>query len=142
MALLRRRTNSTSTNGVDESDNEEEHKLLEDDYVDASKYKIPVLRQQFILRGGQRGGGCAKICLLMSILGVVILTSIAISLKSNSLYCGLLYAEDDERKKMVDGLAGAVVIYAITGSFSLLILWIRRPHITSKVQWQDEDERE
>ena len=131
MSLLRRRSNSSTGNSAENSDEEEGKSLLRDDndFVDRSKYKIPTLHQQLLMRATPRGGGCAKVCLVVSALGVVVLTSIAITLGNDALYCGLLFAEEEEKKKMVDGLAGAVVLYAISGFFSFLMLWIRRsPH--------------
>ena len=128
MALLRRRSNSSADYHIENSDDEEGKSLLrgEDDLIDSSKYKIPSLRQQLLMRATPRGGGCAKFCLVVSVLGVVVLTSIAITLGKDALYCGLLFAQEDDKKKMVDGLAGAVVLYAITGLFSFLFLLIRR----------------
>ena len=135
MSLLRRRSNSSAYNSAEDSDEEEGKSLLRgDDSVNGSKYKIPVLRQQLLMRTTQRGGGCAKICLVVSILGVVVLTTIAISLGKDALYCSLMLGEEEDRKKMVDGLAGAVVLYAITGSFSFLLLWIRQSPSSFAIQ--------
>ena len=127
MSLLRRRTNSSTDDPTEEIDDEEGKSLLrsDDDFVDGSKYKIPTLSQQLLNRTTPRGGGCAKLCLVISVLGVVVLTSIALTLGRDALYCGLLFAERDDKKKMVDGLAGAVVLYAITGILSFLVLLSR-----------------
>ena len=129
MSLLRQRANSGSSREdldevLSEHDEEEEHRgLLQEDDYDASKFKIPALKQQMLIKSVQSGGGFARICLIMSVLGIVFLSTIAIGISSNTLFWERLYAEEEDRKLMIDGLAGAIVIYAITGSFSFLLVY-------------------
>ena len=129
MALLRHRTTSGSSrdeiNEVrSEVGDEEMVGLLQEDDYDASKLKIPNLKQQMLMRTVQSRSGSAKICLGISLLGIIFLSSIALGISTNTLYWERLYAEEEDRKKMIDGLAGAIVIYSITGSFSLLLVYM------------------
>lgn len=129
MALLRHRSLSGSSRdgeGFDEHDGEEHQGLLDavDDHYDASKYKIPVLKQQILMRTVQNGGNMAKVCLIMSLLGVLFLSTIAFGISTKTLYWERMFAEEEDQKTMIDGLAGAIVIYAITGSFSFLLLFL------------------
>jgi hypothetical protein len=118
----------------DSDDERERQGLLDnDDDYDASKYKIPILKQQLLMRSQRAGGTTAKMCMIVSLLGIVFLSTIAITLSRGTLYANsLTYAEDEERRSMIDGLAGAVVIYAITGSFSALLVYLSaRPSATT-----------
>ena len=152
MALLRHRSlsgSSRESEGFEENDDGEEHRgLLDatDDHYDASKYKIPVLKQQMLMRTVQNGGNMAKVCMVMSVLGMVFLSTIALGISTKSLYWGRMYAEEEEQRTMIDGLAGAIVIYAITGSFSFLLVFLSsRPNsaqflrrITENVEFNDD----
>ena len=88
----------------------------------------------------------AKVCMVMSVLGMVFLSTIALGISTKSLYWGRMYAEEEEQRTMIDGLAGAIVIYAITGSFSFLLVFLSsRPNsaqflrrITENVEFNDD----